>query len=101
MDVSRFDSDLFTRLRHTQPIFMMLSRVKSSVHVRSVFNARRGLATSSAAEPATEGKFQDEWNNAKSYKDIPGPNVFVMIRNFLPGGNFKVRTCSINETVLL
>lgn len=68
---------------------MMLSRLSSSVHVRSVFNACRGLATNSAAKPATEVKFQDEWNNAKPYKDIPGPTAFGIFRHFMPGGEVK------------
>lgn len=31
--------------------------------------------------------FQDEWNKAKSYNEIPKLSKFGLIRGFLPGGH--------------
>jgi hypothetical protein len=34
--------------------------------------------------------FQDEWNSAKSYDEIPKPSALKMIRGFLPGGDYEI-----------
>lgn len=65
---------------------MMLSKATSSKQVCCAFSALRVLSTRAATEPAPEVKFQDEWDNAKPYSEIPGPSTFEVIRRFMPGG---------------
>ncbi len=65
---------------------MMLSKATSSAPIRGVFTGLRVLST----RAATEVKFQDEWDNAKPYKEIPGPSSYQLIRRFMPGGSFQI-----------
>lgn len=71
---------------------MMLSKATSSAPVRGVFAGLRVLSTRVAAEPVAEVKFQDEWENAKPYKEIPGPSTYQLIRRFMPGGTVQRST---------
>ncbi|KAL7047149.1 hypothetical protein ACKWTF_002810 [Chironomus riparius] len=42
-----------------------------------------------STQAARKVNFQDEWNNAKPYENIPKLSKFQLIRGFLPGGKFR------------
>lgn len=49
----------------------------------------KNCTTRSVNTVATQSKFQEEWNGAKNYENIPAMSKMVAIRAFLPGGKTK------------
>lgn len=62
------------------------AELKTLIRGQGLITSIRSLSAEAARAPATDSKFQDEWNNAKPFESIPALTVFGVIRSFLPGG---------------
>lgn len=43
--------------------------------------------SSSVVNIQAQGNSQELYENARPYKEIPGPNILGLLRGFFPGGN--------------
>jgi hypothetical protein len=57
--------------------FNHLNHIQSSISFYSVQAARKV-------------NFQEEWNNAKPYEEIPKLSIFQLVKGFLPGGSLNM-----------
>ena len=66
----------------------MIWPIKSKMIFRGQIFATsvRVLSAQPARAPATDSKFQEDWNNAKSFESMPSLTRLEMFRSFLPGG---------------
>jgi hypothetical protein len=84
----------FKRFRFSLFLFIFVSeKMFRPAELRNIFRGQslikplsRTFCSPNTAEKSADLKFQDEWNSAKAYEDIPGFTVFGSIKNFMPGG---------------
>lgn len=58
--------------------------IKTILKNQSLIKQLRSITTQ--PEKAPESKFQQEWDNAKPFENVPTMSMLQAIRNFLPGG---------------
>ena len=63
-------------------VSVMLRNIRQFNH----FNNVQSSIVFYSTQAARKVNFQEEWNNAKPYDDIPKLSKFQLIRGFLPGG---------------
>jgi hypothetical protein len=66
--------------------FCRISETKNLFTSRTLLLIKH-LSTQTAPQKS-ELSFQDEWNSAKSFDQVPSLSVFEMLRRFAPGGLF-------------
>lgn len=63
-------------------------KVSQVISRRTVFLTHKQCLATAASQTATDIDQQqkDEWNSARPYKDVPGPNLWQLMKLFRPGG---------------